>query len=163
MTIKYLVLSEEIGKELESLSEVVAHIETGLTDLAKADDDSRGYIIDSLALSLQSFYTGFENIFRRIATYVDGELPTGERWHVDLLEQMSIDLPNIRPKVISENTQQELKEFLSFRHAIRSIYVFDISSEPVITLAATASTFFSKAKVELEAYCAFIKTVGNGN
>jgi len=66
MTVKYLVLTEEIRKELQALAEVSAQIATGLADHDKADDDNKGYIVDSLALSLQSFYTGCENIFRRI-------------------------------------------------------------------------------------------------
>jgi hypothetical protein len=160
MTVKYLILTEEIHKELNALAEIVAHIATGLVDHEKADEDDKGYIVDSLALSLQSFYTGCENIFRRIATYVDGELPAGERWHADLLEQMSIALPETRPPVITENTKQELKEFLSFRHTIRNIYIFDIASEPVMTLASTTSSFFQKFRTELAAFCAFLNEVG---
>jgi len=163
MTVKYLILTEEIHKELEALAEVVAHIETGLADHEKADEDNKGYIVDSLALSLQSFYTGCENIFRRIATYVDGELPAGERWHADLLEQMSIALPEIRPLAITENTKQELKEFLSFRHTIRNIYIFDIASEPVITLASIASKVFRNLRMELENFSSFLKQVGKEN
>ena len=114
-------------------------------------------------MSLQSFYTGCENIFRRIATYVDGELPAGERWHTDLLEQMSIVLPETRPPVITENTKQELKEFLSFRHTIRNIYIFDLASEPVMTLASTVSSFFQQIRSELETFCTFLKEVGKTN
>ena len=160
MTIKYLVLTEAIQKELDALAEVVAQIETGLADHKVADEDNQGYIVDSLALGLQSFYTGCENIFRRIATYIDGELPAGERWHADLLDQMSIELPNVRPQIITENTKQELKEFLNFRHAIRNIYIFDIASEPVITLASTVSIFFQQFKMELENFSEFIEHVG---
>lgn len=83
--------------------------------------------------------------------------------HAKTESAMNIALTEVRPKVISENTQQELREFLSFRHAIRSIYVFDIASEPVITLATSVPAFFSKVKAELETFCAFLKTVGNGS
>lgn len=163
MTVKYLVLTEELRKELQALAEVAAQIATGLADYGAADDDNKDYIVDSLALSLQSFYTGCENIFRRIAMYVDGELPTGERWHSDLLEQMSIALPNVRPQVITENLRQELKEFLGFRHAIRNIYIFDIAIEPVITLASTVSDFFAKFKAQIDHFCLFLSNVGNGD
>lgn len=114
MTVKYLVLIEEITNELQALAEVTTQIEAALADHDKAGEDNKGYIVDSLALSLQSFYTGCENIFRRIAASVDGELPTGERWPADLLEQMSITLPNVRPPVITENLRKELKTYSVF-------------------------------------------------
>jgi len=163
MTVKYLVLIEEIRQELEALVEIIAHIEAGLADYQKADEDNKSYIIDSLALSLQSFYTGCENLFRRIAASVDGELPAGERWHADLLDQMSIELPEIRPKVITEDTKQKLRELLGFRHTIRNIYIFDIASEPVITLASTVSTFLGQLKMDLENFSEFLKQVGKDN
>lgn len=160
---KYIVLTEEILHEIEALAEVIAHIETGVIDFQVAAEDNKIYIIEAVALSLQSFYTGIENIFRRIATYVDGALPVGERWHVDLLERMNIPLPEIRPAVISDDTKQELKEFLSFRHAIRSVYIFEINGERVIELASTAATFFQKFKNDIDRFTAFLKQVGNAD
>ncbi|MDZ7291116.1 MAG: hypothetical protein ONB44_12440 [candidate division KSB1 bacterium] len=161
MTVRYFVLLEEIRQELEVLAGVITRIETALVDFTKAKNKETGnYIVDSLALRLQSFYTGIESIFRSIAINVDGELPAGEKWHVDLLEQMGIALPEIRPHVITESTKQTLKEFLSFRHAIRNIYVFEIQSEPVIELASTTSKFFQTLKTELESFCVFLEQVG---
>ena len=163
MTGKYIILTEEIFHELEALTEVIAHIETGVVDFQKVAEENKVYIIEAVALSLQSFYTGIENIFRRIATYIDGALPTGEKWHTNLLERMSILLPEIRPAVISNDTKQELKEFLSFRHAIRSVYIFEINGNRVIELASTAAMFFQKLKTDLDRFTTFLKQVGNGN
>ena len=36
---------------------------------------------------LQSFYSGVENIFKRVALELDGGLPNGGSWHSDLLER----------------------------------------------------------------------------
>jgi len=35
---------------------------------------------------LHSFYTGVENIFKRVAVEIDGAPPTGESWHRGLLD-----------------------------------------------------------------------------
>jgi hypothetical protein len=42
----------------------------------------------SLSVLLHAFYSGLENIFVRIARKIDGELPSGQHWHQDLLAQM---------------------------------------------------------------------------
>ena len=49
---------------------------------------------------LHSFYTGVENIFKRIALEIDGELPSGDYWHRQLLERMT-EPGMSRPAVIS--------------------------------------------------------------
>jgi hypothetical protein len=41
--------------------------------------------LSALAAVLHSFYTGVENIFKRLAVEVDGQPPQGEAWHRDLL------------------------------------------------------------------------------
>lgn len=41
--------------------------------------------IDALANTLHSFYTGIENIFKRIYLVSEGEPPSGPSFHKDLL------------------------------------------------------------------------------
>jgi hypothetical protein len=80
-----------------------------------------------LALSalLHSFYTGIENVFKRIALEIDGNLPTGYRSHSDLLVQMA--RPNEkRNAVISDELRLRLGEYMDFRHVFRHAYSFDL-------------------------------------
>ena len=42
--------------------------------------------LSALATMLHSFYTGVENIFKRIAIEIDNSLPTGAFWHSELLD-----------------------------------------------------------------------------
>ncbi|HMF34074.1 MAG TPA: hypothetical protein VKK79_21805, partial [Candidatus Lokiarchaeia archaeon] len=57
---------------------------------------------------LHDFYTCIERIFRRIAVKVDGDIPPGEAWHKDLLNQMSLEIPNLRPAVIDATLFEQL-------------------------------------------------------
>ena len=41
---------------------------------------------------------------------------------------MRIEMPGIRPRVISEKLASELNEYLSFRHLFRNIYGFELAS-----------------------------------
>ena len=43
----------------------------------------------ALAAILHSFYTGVENIFKRVAIALDGGSPQGSFWHSDLIKSMS--------------------------------------------------------------------------
>lgn len=43
------------------------------------------------------FNTGVEKILEDIAKEVDRRVPIGEGWHSELLHQMTLDIPGLRP------------------------------------------------------------------
>jgi len=57
MTVKFIVLAEEIEREIEQLNKIRDKIEKGLTKIQK-NPDEKEYYVDSIAINLQSFYTG---------------------------------------------------------------------------------------------------------
>ena len=77
---------------------------------------------------MQQFYTGIESIFRRIALRVDGSLPRGEGWHIELLTLMAQETGK-RPAVIDQGFWEKLKEYLDFRHFFRHAYGVDLEWE----------------------------------
>ena len=88
MTVKYVVLAEEIESDISKLQKVKEKIQKGVSKISKLTEEKDIYL-DSVAINLHSFYPGLENIFKNIASKVDGEIPAGERWHTDLLSQMT--------------------------------------------------------------------------
>jgi hypothetical protein len=58
------------------------------------------YVVRAGGSILHDFYTGIEKIFESIAKEVDHRLPMGEEWHSELLHQMTLDIPGLRPQVI---------------------------------------------------------------
>ena len=79
-----------------------------------------------MAFDLQSFYQGVERVFETIAKSIDRSVPTGEKWHKMLLEQMANEVSGIRPAVISMETRQALGDFRMFRHLAHNIYTFNL-------------------------------------
>ena len=56
-----------------------------------------------LAALLHSFYTGIENIFKRVAVELDGGLVHGDSWHRELLLQTTSPIPpSTRPAANSQ-------------------------------------------------------------
>jgi hypothetical protein len=73
--------------------------------------------LSALAAMVHSFYTGIENIFKRIAEELDGQLPRSSGfWHRELLDTMNKP-GRVRPAVISENLVECLDSYLDFRHS----------------------------------------------
>ncbi len=97
------------------------------------------------AVALHAWYTGLETIFERVARQLDGAAPTGERWHRELLTQMSVEIPGARPAVIGAALVTDLAALLAFRHFFRhaSAVTFEperLKAELVRLLGASATT-----------------------
>jgi len=88
----------------------------------------------ALAALLHSFYTGIENVFRRIGEQCDGGLPSGAAWHRELLDSMAQATP-ARGAVISEGTRDRLEEYLRFRHLFRHAYTLQLDARKLEPLA----------------------------
>lgn len=74
------------------------------------------------AVALHAWYTGLESALERVARALDAEVPEGERWHRDLLSQVTVELPGVRPAVLPRSLLAELTELLAFRHFFRHAY-----------------------------------------
>ena len=77
---------------------------------------------------LHDFYNGVERIFELITENINGKTTLNGQWHKRLLYQMTAEIKDIRPIVISNNLAAELDEYLSFRHLFRNIYGFELDS-----------------------------------
>lgn len=91
-------LIRRIRQELKELERVLGRCQEGWERSRRSNDD---YYLDGVALNLHGFYSGCERIFTHIAETVDGNLPRGADWHRLLLQQMKMEVPSVRPAVIS--------------------------------------------------------------
>jgi hypothetical protein len=103
----------------------------------------------ALAAVLHSFYTGVENILKRISIEIDGSAPQGEFWHTELLERMTSSHVN-RPAVLSESLNTILQEYLDFRHVFRHAYSFELKWDKMSKLVSSLEDTLTKFHIEIE-------------
>jgi hypothetical protein len=151
---KGAVLASRILNEISSLGVVVARVEDAWKAAAANNDD---FYFDSVALNIHSFYSGLERIFEKISSAVDGSLPKGVNWHQELLKQMTLEIPDVRPAVISEKTREQLEPYRGFRHVVRNVYTYHISPNKMKPLAKGIRQVFKQVEKELTAFCHFIQ------
>jgi hypothetical protein len=96
-------LRDRILAELNNIEITIAQAEDAWK-CAERFLDQRKHYYNSVALNLHSFYSGFERIFEMIDKIIDKIFPSGDQWHRDLLRQMTLEIPEVRPKVISLET-----------------------------------------------------------
>ncbi len=144
-------LTQRINDELVKISETLERITRGLESIDVLPVQAREFIENTIATDLADVYRGIENIFLRIAREVDMHVPTGSRWHKNLLAQMVEQRPE-RPPVISENTSLQLEKLLEFRHKVTNIYGRELVYEKTIEHAKSINELFTTVSQELNAF-----------
>lgn len=150
------LLAARIISELKELSVLAKRAEQGLKKAKEKNDD---YYLDSVALNLHSIYSGLERIFERIATAIDSSLPSGTNWHRELLNQMAIEVPGIRPAVISSDLKEKLEEYRGFRHVVRNVYTYRLKPEKIEGLVSMLNTVMAKVETDITGFANFLQSI----
>ena len=100
---------------------------------------------------LHGFYTGVENVFKRIAIELDAERPSGEAWHRRLLDSMSKPGRD-RPPVISPELKASLEGYLQFRHVFRQAYSFDLQWGKMAALVLECEHTLTEFEEEIDTF-----------
>ena len=123
--------------ELKKLHRFLASIESG----DKGSDVEWGKVV-VIAQSLSNVYNGMEDVMSEIARDVDGSVPSGDAWHADLLDQMSVPLDEVRPALLDGNLLRDMVELKGFRHLTRHRYGIELRADLTLeNLARLEKTF----------------------
>jgi len=88
-----------------------------------------------VAIDLHDYYTAAETLFERVARLLDGDVPGGDRWHRDLLQQMATDLLPVRGALLRGEDLPWLEDLLKFRHFLRHAYAVTLGAAPLLARA----------------------------
>ena len=64
----------------------------------------------------------------------NGGIPRGDQWDRDLVDDMTLDIPEVRPAVIDRGLARTLGEYLRFRHVFRNVYGGVLEAERMASL-----------------------------
>ena len=139
-------LRKQVEVELEQLGRLIDLHRPLLTQ--RQHSQPSPIELSALAAFLHTFYTGIENMFKRVRVELAQSVPAGEDSHQQLLQQMTRPATS-RPAVISESVRQMLAEYLAFRHVFRHAYMFDLRWDKMAHLAVGVDNLFDQLRAEL--------------
>lgn len=149
----YEKLAASIEEHLEKLRTERARFREVMDGVDVEEGPEDWQIEETVANRLHNFYMGSEQIFRRIAKLIDGGVPSGERWHKDLLGQMKASR-GARPPVIDKEIHSDLLDFLRFRHFYREGYLVDVEWNEMSGLVEDYEEVFAAAVDAIEQFLA---------
>jgi hypothetical protein len=80
----------------------------------------------------------------------DSEL-SGRDWHVALLENMSLDIEGVRPRVLSDESVRLLRQLLAFTHFFRHAYAVSLEAQRLESLKADMLALSAPLDADLDA------------
>jgi len=162
---EFLLVQAKIAAELNNIAaleeELAAHGFLAATPPGKlpAFPSGDSFQFRALGSVLHDFYVAVENIFEVIAREIDESLPSGPAWHIALLKQMTLAVPELRPAVIRKATAAKLDQYRAFRHVFRNVYGFNLDSERLRGLLTDFPLTLTALRTDLTAFQEQIRTL----
>ena len=119
-------LVSEINEDLLAVTQITGRAKALLTGMNAKSGPVPDCDLMAMSGYLHHFYTGIEAIFERISRNIDGGPGKTGDWYRELLRSMTLELPKLRPRVISPELMEELDEYRRFRHLFRHVYAGEL-------------------------------------
>ncbi len=153
--------------EVKIVNRLAAVTQKELNKLRALLAEASSYSVDTvnprvIASLLHDFYTGIERIFQKIAKDIEGDVVNGRGWHKALLEDMALEIPEVRPRVITDEFCRRLDDYLRFRHLFRGIYGFELEVERMRPLFDDLEEVFTALERQLQNFLAALAQIANG-
>jgi hypothetical protein len=104
------------------------------------------------AYLLHNIYNALENSFEQISRSFENHVKDLAQWHKELLGKMFLEIPGIRPAVLSKELIGTLNDLRGFRHVFRHSYDFEIDPKK---LQLTIDGFLKKRTALMNALSCF--------
>lgn len=94
----------------------------------QVDDDA---ILESIAYQIHNLYCAAEDLLKIVASCFENNISSSSQWHSLLLQRMTVEIPGIRPALLSADSYGILNSLRGFRHFFRHAYGASIDYDPL--------------------------------
>ena len=149
-----------LSGELESSINVLKRISKFYDGHVGKTESKTRSVENAIILSdiVVNFYTCAETAFFRISQFFENTL-NQKRWHRDMLKKMTLTIPGIRKRVISDDTFRDLEELLRSRHFKRYYFEFDYDWDRLELLRTKFLSVRRRLIDELTSYEDYLETL----
>lgn len=112
----------------------------------------------AIAGHLQALYMGCETVLSRALEKFEGLPSAGPDSQVRILQAAALDVPELRPSVVRQETAQALHPYRAFRHFFRHAYGVELAWDKMSRKVRDASSTFAQFAEDIRAFCAFLRS-----
>ncbi len=146
---KYAILIGYFDKQLKiikSLYEEIINLNVNIYD--------KQFVF---AFKTQQFYTALEDLFKQIAKSFENHMENMGSFHKELLIRMNMEIPSIRPSVISHQSLLLLDKVRSFRHFVRHAYDCELEKNELQLIQTKLRSDFKEVEKNLTCFRKYLQ------
>jgi len=143
-------LREEINIEMELIETTLQELLALSKDVAGKEPTVREKT--AAAAFMAQFYSGVENILKRISYFNSVPLPADATWHVDLFKRFCAPPYKSLPVLFDESLALAMSPFRKFRHVVHHGYGFQLDWSRMQEGIANIEDVFTQFKSKLSDY-----------
>jgi hypothetical protein len=109
------------------------------------------------SLKTQQLYSSIEDLLKQIAKSFENHIDDLSQYHKEILIRMNTEIPQVRPKVLSDTSYLFLDKLRSFRHFIRHAYDCELDPEDLKKIQERLREGFSHLVDDIKHFETFVK------
>jgi hypothetical protein len=154
-------LQAELSPDIQALEARAAELRGLLEGWQQATMDAASLrtTVIVAAVNVHGWYTAMETAFERIARLLDETTPSGPARHAELVSQMAVAVPGLRPALLDTSVPIELAEVRKFRHFFRNAYVLNFDASRMYEQAERVLRLHEPVRAGLARLAAHVSTV----
>lgn len=158
----FRLLASQLKMDINTSLKLAEQVKEFAGNLPANEVSSKNPNIYAVALSLQHFYTSLETAFKRVVKELDGGVPTGDDWHKQLLDQVILDIEDVRPALISAEIKDKLDRLRRFRHIVRHGYEYELDWLQIKPIVETLDEIVPQLKKDFQEFIEFLVETARG-
>jgi len=153
MNAQIRTLKADIAADLKAIAETY----TAINRYASGPTGEEQLIV--LAYYLHNLYCAFESIFQHIAEVFENQISDQASWHTELLRRLTLDIEEVRPRLLSDEAYDCLDELRRFRHLFRGAYRLHLDAERLALVQKKAQALERIYRADIERFLAFLDSL----
>lgn len=115
------------------------------------------------AARAQQFYTAMEDLLKQIAKAFENHVENTNSFHKELLTRMNVEIPKIRPAVLSQQSFLMLDKVRSFRHFFRHAYDCELDEAALRALQTKIRDGYSQIENDLLKFRSYVEVLSTND
>lgn len=133
-----------------------SEIDSLLTEIENIEPQNSETIV-YLGYFLHNLYCAFEDLFKEVAKTFENQVEDPSRYHRELLKRMTIEVPLIRPNLLSKEGYKVLDELRRFRHTFRHAYTYELDTHRVRDLKLRLLSYVDSIIYDMDRFEDYLK------
>ncbi|NUN24926.1 MAG: hypothetical protein HUU09_15990 [Candidatus Jettenia caeni] len=106
---------------------------------------------------MQYLYCSLEDLFQEVVKTFENKVEDPAKYHRELLRRMYMDVPGIRPKLLTHESYRTLDELRGFRHIFRHVYDYELDTEKIDNLKQKIVVNWNYITQDMHSFMSFLQ------